>query len=326
MDELQCMGIPEGTIFWITQQLYNMDKAISGQVIDKNLILCAHLSFIESYRMVLGRDQRTFDNILDRLKSNKSTRYESIINYIKYRIEIDHPGQNFLTALQIGESHIEYCISKCELFHAAQGFFSIFGGREKFYLLISAVAAIALFAFLDGAPDQPSASVSAVPARTPAASSPTITPAPPPSARQNPTLEGFTVRMEQFGDWNFHERRDSFGNRICLIQSTSTSTPAMPLLGIGWSGRNQSLDLFVNSDSAPISILNISIDNQSFQLRHDHTISLGSDLRRHHYIFPVVMIDAFSSGNVLTANGVRYSLRGSFRAYGALAACINARP
>lgn len=157
-------------------------------------------------------------------------------------------------------------------------------------------------------------------------SSPVITPAPTPPAPPGPTLEGVTVRTETFGDWSFQERRDSAGNKICLIQPTNLPTSAAQTLGIGWSARNQTVSLFLNSDGAPASIMHASIDNQNFNLRYDYSLTLRSDLRRHHYIFPVVMIDAFSSGNVLTANGVRYSLRGSFRAYGALAACINARP
>lgn len=148
----------------------------------------------------------------------------------------------------------------------------------------------------------------------------------PAPARPNPTLEGFTVRAEQFGDWNFQERRDPRGNRICVIQPTNNPHPAAPMLGIGWSGMNQNIHLFINSDGPHSGAINISIDNRSFNLTHDYTSIYGSNIRRHHYIFPVSAVDTFANGGVIIANGVRYSLRGSFRAYDTLVACINARP
>lgn len=182
--------------------------------------------------------------------------------------------------------------------------------------------------FADGSAPPPSRG--SVPQHQPAlprqSSNQAITAAPSQPARSNPTLEGFTVRAEQFGDWNFQERRDPRGNRICVIQPINNPHPAAPMLGIGWSGMSQNTHLFVNSDGPHSGAINISIDNRTFILIHDYTSIYGSNIRRHHYIFPVNAVDTFANGSIMIANGVRYSLRGSFRAYDTLVACINARP
>lgn len=149
-------------------------------------------------------------------------------------------------------------------------------------------------------------------------------PAPPP--QQIPNSGGVIVRSEQFGDWNFRELSHAAGNRTCLIHpvAAEATNSSLPEVVVGWNSLARIVVLSTRSPIRISNLLSVTIDEITFNLRYYEFVD-NDRFRWHHYIFPDPMIHTFSYGNTMVVDGIRYSLRGSLRAYAALAACINGR-